>query len=255
MDTMYILFLFVFSAAFSIYPDVKTYIDLNKLLMFLTYGFIEEKEEEKKIENNIPDKPPVSYDKKYLDRFRDMKEHDKIDKEALTSSMVIDYTPYGNVAMKYDEKRGIFMYYSDHSIPYRFLESVAQKFAIQFDCKSLVVDTEKELEKMTKSTKDNEIAIDNKETSEPIPQPEKKDVFAKFKTYNKSSVPGGSNTVSTQAGSSTSNSKPDLELEKSNTYSCEGKFSNMELLQSVKKNAFDSRLKMSYAQFKQMCLT
>jgi len=42
MDTVYILFLFVFSAAFSIYPDVKTYIDLNKLLMFLTYGFIEE---------------------------------------------------------------------------------------------------------------------------------------------------------------------------------------------------------------------
>ena len=255
MDTVYILFLFILSAAFSIYPDVKD-VDLNKLIMFLTYGFLEENKDVDYVEESEErDVPSVPYHKKYLDRFRDMKEDCEIDKEKLKTNMVIEYTPYGNVAMKYDEERKLFTYYSDHSIPYRFLETVAQKFAVQFHCKSLVVDTEKELEKMKKSEEDknDKMAIDNEDTDKKQPEPEKKHVFAKFKTYNKTSAPSGSNAVTAQDNPSISiGSGNVLELEMSNTYSWEGKLSNMELLQSVKKDAFDNRLKMSYAQFKQM---
>ena len=256
MDTVYILFLFILSAAFSIYPDVKD-VDLNKLFMFLIYGFLEENKHGDDGEGTDTQvvMPAVPYHKKYLDRFRTMKEDCEIDKEKLKTNMVIEYTPYGNVAMKYDEERKLFTYYSDHSIPYRFLETVAQKFAVHFHCKSLVVDTEKELEKMKKldEDKNDKIAEHNKNKDKTKSEPEKKDVFAKFKTYNKTSAPSGSNAVTAQDNPSTSiGSGNVLELEMSNTYSWEGKLSNMVLLQSVKNDVFDNRLKMSYAQFKQM---
>ena len=253
MDTVYILFLFILSAAFSIYPDVKV-IDLTKLFMVFTYGFLEENKDDDEETDTQVVMPTVPYHKKYLDRFRIMKEDCEIDKEKLKTNMVIEYTPYGNVAMKYDEERKLFTYYSDHSIPYRFLETVAQKFAVHFHCKSLVVDTEKEIEKMKKidEDKDDKIAEHNKNKDKTKSEPEKKDVFAKFKTYNKTSAPGGNNAVTSQEPPSNSISKPELDLEKSNTYSWEGKLSNMVLLQSVKNDVFDNRLKMSYAQFKQL---
>lgn len=256
MDIVYILFLIILSAAFSIYPDVKV-IDLTKLFMVFTYGFLDENKDDDE-ETETSSVVPVPYHQKYLDRFRNIKEGCEIDKEKLKTNMIIEYTPYGNVAMKYDEERKLFTYYSDHSIPYRFLETVAQKFAVQFHCKSLVVDTEKELEKMKKSDEDkhDKIAVDNEDTDKKQPEPEKKDVFAKFKKYNKTSAPSGSNAVTAQDNPSISiGSGNVLELEMSNTYSWEGKLSNMVLLQSVKKDAFDNRLNMSYAQFKQMGLT
>ena len=66
MDTVYILFLFILSAAFSIYPDVKD-VDLNKLIMFLTYGFLEENKDVDCVEETEErDVPSVPYHKRRL---------------------------------------------------------------------------------------------------------------------------------------------------------------------------------------------
>ena len=97
-------------------------------------------------------KPYVPYEKKYIEKFRSLNEVD-VYPESIKNVFVVDYTPYGNVFMMYNEEKETFVYYTDNSMPYRFLEAVAQKYAIQFNAKKLVVDTEQEIEKLKKKTK------------------------------------------------------------------------------------------------------
>ena len=51
--------------------------------------------------------------------------------------IVIEYTPIGNVLMKFNPARESFEYYSDKGIPYAYLQTVARKFVITFQCPSL----------------------------------------------------------------------------------------------------------------------
>ena len=65
--------------------------------------------------------------------------------ERLQNCFVLETTPHGNVLMIYDTSRGSFKYYSDNTIPYRYLEPVARKYVKQFNCRPLYVDMEEEL--------------------------------------------------------------------------------------------------------------
>ena len=137
-------------------------------------------------------------------------------------------------------------------MPYRFLEAVAQKYAIQFNAKKLVVDTEQEIEKLKKEnevseTEKNEVE-DNK-TAET--EPGKKSVFAKFKTYNQMTTPGVGANVR-EVPSSTKSKEPEFLLEKTNTFTCEGKISNMNILQQKKSDSHETRRKMTFADFKNL---
>ena len=249
------------SGVFAMYPDMRKDFNFSNFLMFLVYSFTDITDDN---DSNVQEAEPstlnvIPYEAKYLDKFRSMGDVE-IDMDSLKNKSVIDYTPYGNVSMTYNTKKETFVYYSDHTIPYRFLEVVAQKFAVIFNCKKLVVDTEKEMEAMKQETLEKKEALDKIHAAKQSEKkesdvPEKKDVFAKFKSYNKpSSIPGGSSN-SRDDSSSTKSKGPDPEptlLEKSNTYSHEGKFSNMSILRPVPKDAFDERLKMSYVDFKKM---
>ena len=267
MESLYIFLLIGLSGVFAMYPDMRKDFNFSNFLMFLVYSFTEitDDNDSNPREDGLTVSKVVPYETKYLDKFRSMGDVDvdvdvDVDEESLKYTTVVEYTPYGNVAMRYDSKKETFVYYSDHTIPYRFLEVVAQKFAIHMNCKKLVVDTEKEIETLKQETLEKKEALEKVQATEQTERkestvPEKKDVFAKFKSYNKtSSIPGGSSN-NRDASSSTKSKDPDPDptlLEKSNTYSHEGKFSNMEILQIVKKDAFDKRLKMSYADFKKM---
>lgn len=107
--------------------------------------------------------------------------------EQLMNCVLFEMTPVGNVIMRYNAKKEAFEYYSDCTIPYRFLDTVCRKYAVTFYCKSLYVvmnDEVKESEAKTKllqeeKTKEQENKRENCE------QPKQKGVFAKFKTYNK----------------------------------------------------------------------
>jgi hypothetical protein len=64
-----------------------------------------------------------------------------------TSSItyVMDYTPVGNVVLRYSPRFECFEYYSDREVPYRFLESLAKRWAMVTGKISMVVDMETEL--------------------------------------------------------------------------------------------------------------
>jgi hypothetical protein len=145
----------------------------------------------------------IPYEMKWFDEFNDAEgegEGDEIVEEELTEEFVNDLslntvtetTPRGDVLMYYSSKLGSFVYHSrTKEIPYKYLETVARKYVIEYNCKKLYVDIRKEYEKglnKYKETKEKEekavkdakdgVVDDTKENK-------KKQIFANFKTYNR----------------------------------------------------------------------
>lgn len=56
-----------------------------------------------------------------------------------------ELTPSGTVKMTYDESSNTFFYWAEKSIEYKYLEVVARKYVILYDCKELYVNMFKEL--------------------------------------------------------------------------------------------------------------
>ena len=259
MEAFSIVFLLLISAVFAVYPDMKKQINIPKLFMAIISFLVEESKppfknlESSNEEENASTNSPVPYEKKYIEKFRSLDEVD-VYPESIKHTFVVDYTPYGNVVMMYSEVKEAFVYWTDHTMPYRFLEAVAQKFAIQCNAKKLVVDTEQELEKLKKENEvskieENENEIENKKI-EKI-EPEKKSVFAKFKSYNQMTTPGVGANIR-EVPSTTKSQDPELLLEKTNTFTCEGKISNMNILQQTNSDSHDTRRKMTFADFKKL---
>jgi hypothetical protein len=65
--------------------------------------------------------------------------------DGLINNFIMEKTPSGNVIMYYNNKRGSFEFYSDNTIPYRYLETVSRKYVKTFNCRYLYVDMENEL--------------------------------------------------------------------------------------------------------------
>jgi hypothetical protein len=190
--------------------------------------------------------------------------------EKLKNNFVIETTPLGNVLMTYDYVKESFTYYSDNSIPYRYLEPVARKFVKQFDCKPIFIDMEEELkiqqEKMDKENLENELKIQQeKEKIEDaiknnLPQiPQKKNVFTKFKSYNKefgrvNTAPPPKNSIpNNKSNTNTNNSREKALLkDKSNRYTYEGKLINFSFIKKVDRKTVDKKYAMTFADFKKM---
>ena len=266
MDTIYLFFLLAFSGAFAVSSDIA--IDIPKAFAFFFFHMLSRQEVDAPMEEMAPVvKAPIAYHLKYMDEFKVLEAGDaEASATNLVNCFVIEYTPLGNVAMAYDSNRESFVYYSDHIIPYRFLEVVARKYALTFHCKHLVVDLEEELKKVDKTLSVDATTSEKEDTppedatsssgslveekSEGDTSPPKRDVFAKFKTYNKSkSGPAPSNPKEQTNMAPPSDA---VVAEKSNRYTCDGRFSSFMLLKIPAKKDVDERYTMTFADFKKM---
>jgi hypothetical protein len=187
--------------------------------------------------------------------------------ERLKNCYIIEYTPFGNVLMIYDTERESFKYYSDNTIPYRYLEVVGRKYVKQFNCRPIFVDMEEELnlaegkivkERKEKEEKDEE---NKKRKEEAIknnkPNDDKKNVFAKFKSYNKEAGTGHVNTVAPPKNSisniqTTKKQENECILlkERANRYTYEGKFANFSFTKKIDRKVVDKKFAMTFADFK-----
>lgn len=187
----------------------------------------------------------------------------KLDK--IKNCYVMEKTPVGNVIMTYDKDRESFKYYSDCNVPYRYLEVVGRKYVKMFDCRPIFIDMEEELklfeEKWNKNQelKKQQQEAEQKKAEEAAKnkQPIKKNVFAKFKSYNKEA--GGKISIASipknMNSKVTNGSKEDEKVllkERANRYTHEGKFANFNFLQKVERKVFNKKLGVSYADFKKM---
>jgi hypothetical protein len=189
--------------------------------------------------------------------------------EKLNNCFIIEHTPLGNVLMIYDNERESFKYYSDNNIPYRYLEVIGRKYVKQFHCRPIFVDMEEELklaeEKWEKERKEKE----EKEKEEKrkkeeaiknqIVVEEKKNVFAKFKQYNKTAGTGHVNSAAPPKNSIPNKNLTEkqenekiLLKEKANRYTYEGKFANFNFLKKVDKKAVNKKMALTFADFKKM---
>jgi hypothetical protein len=183
---------------------------------------------------------------------------------------VIEHTPLGNVLMFYNHNKLAFDYYSDLTIPYRYLETVARKYVLTYNYRPLYIDMDEELKEYEKKLEEKE-AKEKQEAirlqSDSNSTTKTKDVFAKFKSYNKEAGTGRVNTAPPPKNSipqnrvttinlkdkkdGTSNEKMLLK-ERSNRYSYQGKFVNFNILQKVDKKVVDKKYALTFADFKKM---
>ena len=178
--------------------------------------------------------------------------------EKLLNCYVMETTPQGNVLMIYDNKKGSFKYYSDNTIPYRYLEVVCRKYVKIFHCRPLYVDMEKELElsaeKLEKERKEKEEKEEQKQKELSIP--EKKNVFAKFKSYNKEGTIGRVNVGIPPKNSIPVTKEQENEKillkEKANCYTYEGKMVNFSFLKKVDRKLVDKKYGLTFADFKKI---
>ena len=206
--------------------------------------------------NNDNKNKVIPYTLKYYDKFNNLpnKELSKEYIKSLLTNIVFETTPKGNIIMYYDYHKESFIYYCDvRYIPYLYLETVARKYAINFNCKKLVVDIKKEIEyiesknkkiieKQNEKNKENnkENNKDNNKNTNMIKKDS--DIFASFKSYRV----GNSNS------SSSSSKKKYVVPESANMYSYYGKIKEYNF---IKKNDYKIEKpldKLDYKTFKNM---
>jgi hypothetical protein len=116
---------------------------------------------------------------------------------------------------------------------------------------------EKEQEmKRLKEEEDKRKAEEAAKNNKPIET--KKNVFAKFKSYNKDA--GGKinmaappkNSIPNKSVSETKENEKILLKERANRYTYEGKFANFNFLQKIERKVFNKKLALSFADFKKI---
>ena len=110
----------------------------------------------------------------------------------MKKNVITESTPNGNVVMSYhfnekDPELSAFQYYcNDRSIPYKYLDTVARKFAITYNCPELYLYLKTELMKgVDKIKQDEEKEKDAAEMIKKEDEEKEKaeSVFATFKKY------------------------------------------------------------------------
>ena len=198
---------------------------------------------------------------------------ERLDK--LKNNFIMEKTPLGNVLMLFNNKRSSFEYYSDNTIPYRYLEPVSRKYVKTFNCRPIYFDMEEELNNYEKKMEEKEKEEKEQEEKRLLEEEErkklnnstmvltaaepKKTVFAKFKSYNKEAGTGHVNTSAPPKNSIPNNKVTEnntnekvLLKENANRYSYEGKLSNFNFLKKVDRKVVDKKYAMTFADFKRL---
>lgn len=189
----------------------------------------------------------------------------KLDK--FVDNYILENTPLGNIYMRYNNSKGSFEYFSNNTMPYRYLEPVGRKYVMTYWCKPIFVDIEEELKiaeikyNEDKQKKENE----EKRLQEEIKN-NPKNVLARMKNYNKdvkkitSLQPmknrSSNNVLPPQIKASVQNvnqtSEKQLLKEKANRYTWEGRLVDFCPLKKIDKKVLNKNLLMTYADFKRI---
>jgi hypothetical protein len=104
--------------------------------------------------------------------------------------IVLSNTPKGLVYMRYCKEEEGFEYWTDNSIDYKYLETVARKYVTIFSCRNIYIDRFSLLKEKIFDIKQK---IEENKRTEDEEEEEGNDVFANFKSYNQSTNKMSSN--------------------------------------------------------------
>ena len=196
---------------------------------------------------------------------RDIIINNKLDK--FIDNYILEYTPLGNIYMRYNNDKKSFEYFSNNSIPYRYLEPVGRKYVMTYWCKPIFVDIEEELKK-AEEIYDKKVEEDLKkvEINKDLKSFNPKNVLVKLKDYNKNTKENSIRPMKNRTDSNVilpaqiKNNLPDINKktekmflkEKANRYTWEGRLTNFCPLKKIDKKVTDKKLNMTYSEFKKL---
>lgn len=168
--------------------------------------------------------------------------NDRLDK--YINNYILEQTPLGNVYMRYNNSKKSFEYFSNSTIPYRYLETLGRKYVMTYWCKPLFVDLAEELKKAEQKQSEK------KDITEPIvkAKPKPKPSFSSKSQMLSQPVNQQNNQVTNIKPelNTNSNTEPILLKENANRYTWEGRLSNLMLLKKPPKKSET----LSFAEFK-----
>jgi len=243
------------------YNNIKSFnISKNDKINTLNDYIIEKENEIVSVKNKMSDTENIEKTTKKMILDEIIKK--RIDK--LNGCYVIENTPLGNVLMVYNAERESFTYYSDVTIPYRYLEVVARKYIKFFNCRQIYIDMEEEL-KLAEQRLQEKKERDDMEKEEKRKESEnnniitetKKSVFTKLKSYNKSSgrvitAAPPKNSIPNRVKLEKETNDKLLLKDNANRYTYEGKLSNFVMLKKIERKIVDKKYGMTFADFKRM---
>ena len=230
------------------YADDPSSIDFDELYIYLENDHKKFQEEINTLLEDLKNEEVL--DSEFQNKALDFILNKKLD--GFINNYTLEFTPLGNVYMRYNHFKKSFEYFSNNTIPYRYLETIGRKYVMTFRCKALFIDLEEELKKAS------EVALE-KEKEQPTNNP-----VSKFKSYNKdikmdklyAKGRPGQNVLPPQIKANLPNvntsSEKQLLKENANRYTWEGRLSSMQLLKKVDRKMIDKKYAMSFSDFKQI---
>jgi hypothetical protein len=182
----------------------------------------------------------------------------------------MEYTPLGNIYMRYNNYKQSFEYFSNNSIPYRYLEPVGRKYVTTFFCKPIFIDLEEELKKADEKW-ESEYKKHEDYKKQELDNPSKskqKNQLVKLKNYNNDSFKQPMSNQPSKNRNQTNfvlppqikanlpdvNQKTNKQLlkDRANRYTWEGRLSSFNVLKKIDKKLTDKHLTMTFTDFKRM---
>jgi len=210
------------------------------------------------------------------DEFKEMARQYTVNKklDKFIDNYILESTPLGNIYMRYNNSKGSFEYFSNNTIPYRYLEPVGRKYVMIYWCKPIFIDLQEELKRAEIKYDDEMKKRDSEERrrQEDIKNNlnnlnnlnNPKSVMARMKNYNKdtnnndtknrSSVKNRSLPPQIKATVQNINQTSEKRLlkENANRYTWEGRLTGFCPLKRIDKKVVNKQLSMTYADFKKM---
>jgi hypothetical protein len=241
------------------YDDDPDDIDFEQLYINLIGKKNELKKELKFVEENILVEEEMRLE------AREIIVNRKLDK--FIDNYILECTPLGNIYMRYNNSKKSFEYFSNSTMPYRYLEPVGRKYVMTYWCKPIFIDIEDELKKSEEKFEEEKKKKEEEEADLKTGTGSK-NMLAKLKSYNKDTKNqatmkpqmknrGGSNfalppQIKANLPNVNQNNEKQYLKEHANRYTCEGRLTGFSPLKKIDKKISDKKLTMSYADFKRM---
>ena len=177
-------------------------------------------------------------------------------------------------SLRYNNAKTSFEYFSNSTIPYRYLETIGRKYVMTYWCKPLFIDLAEEMKKAKEKQEENQKTEkqenqktekqENQKTDKEKQEVKKPTTMYNFKKYNANASHSNSNShinkpsknrvqsdfvlppqIKANLPNVNSSGEKQLLKESSNRYTWEGRIANLTLLKSV-----DKKKAMSFADFK-----
>ena len=253
-NTIHPYWLVAFGCYFFFYMTIKFMnIDIEHLINSLDY--LNECDYNDDVKDEVP--PPIKktkYEEKYLKEYRSLINkfnYSLTDEQInnLKNNFILEKTPLGCAVMCFNYnsdniETSSFIYYSDHSMPYNYLDTLARKYVLTFNCLNLYIDIQKERETPLKTQLTDE-PIKPKLVEQTKELEKNKSVFANLKSYNKESV-------KVKIQSSNPEIKTSTKEIKINRYTSGGKLSNFNFIKKIDKKLVNKNYSLSFVEFKKM---